>query len=71
MQTATQPTMRGLEEERWKLTDRVDRAVREITDGDRSSAQPDELSELRHRQDELRNTVFEAAQMQRRLCGPR
>ena len=71
MQTATEPTMCGPGEDRWKLTGGVDRAVREITDGNSSSAQAHELSELRHQRDELRRTVFEAAQMQRRLCGPR
>ena len=71
MQTATELTMRGPREDRWELTGGVDRASWGITDGDRSSAQADESSELRHQQDELRRTVFEAAQMQRRLCGPR
>lgn len=71
MQTATELTMCGPGEDRWELTGGVDRAGWGITDGDRSSAQADESSELRHQQDELRRTVFEAAQMQRRLCGPR
>ena len=71
MQTATEPTMRGPGEDRWELTGGVDRAGWGGTDGDRSSARADESSELRRQQDELRRIVFEAAQMQRRLCGPR
>lgn len=42
-----------------------------VMDGHSSSAQVDELFELRSEHDELRRTVLEAAQMQRRLCGPR
>lgn len=71
MQTATEPTMRRQGEDRWEPTGGADRSVWGIRDGDRSSGQTEELSELRREQDELRRTVLEAAQMQRRLCGPR
>jgi sigma-B regulation protein RsbU (phosphoserine phosphatase) len=70
MQTATQKTMRGPGEDRWELTGEPDR-VWTATEGDHSSTQADELFELRHEQDDLRRTVLEAAQLQRRLCGPR
>jgi len=69
MQTVRQPTEYG--EGRWELTGELARTVRRATGGDRGCTQADELSELHREQGDLRRTVFEAAQMQRRLCGPR
>lgn len=71
MHMATQPTMRRHEEGDWELTGGATAAAWGIMDGGRSAAHAEELSELRRIHDELRRTVFEAAQMQRRLCGPR
>lgn len=70
MQMAAQPTMRRHEEGNWKLAGGATAAARGIMDGG-STTHAEELSELRREHDELRRTVFEAAQMQRRLCGPR
>ena len=67
---ATQPTMRRYEEGGWELTGGATAATRAIMDGG-TVAHEEELSELRREYDELRRTVFEATQMQRRLCGPR
>src|SRR5580704_46457 len=69
MQTVRQPTEYG--DGRWELTGELARTVRRATGGDRGCTQADELSELHREQGDLRRTVFEAAQMQRRLCGPR
>jgi sigma-B regulation protein RsbU (phosphoserine phosphatase) len=63
--------MHARKEDGWELTSAAAPAVWRITHADHNDAQTEELSELRREHDELRRTVFEAAQMQRRLCGPR
>ena len=70
MQMVTHPTICGHNEDGWALAPGMAGVAWKITDREHSEA-ADELSELRREHDELRRTVFEAAQMQRRLCGPR
>lgn len=68
---AAQPTMRGPTEDGWALAGEVPGAIWTATDEVLSSAPAEEFSDLRREHDELQRTVFEAAHMQRRLCGPR
>jgi sigma-B regulation protein RsbU (phosphoserine phosphatase) len=70
MQMTTQPAMYGQREDIWEMAAGV-APVPSIANGDRNCTQAEELSALRREHDELRRTVFEAAHMQRRLCGPR
>ena len=71
MQMAIQPAMRRHEEGGSEVTGGATVPAWAITDGGRGAADAAELSRLRREYDELRRTVFEAAQLQRRLCGPR
>jgi sigma-B regulation protein RsbU (phosphoserine phosphatase) len=66
----TQPAMRAQREDIWEMAAGFAPAGR-ITNVDRSCTQAEELSALRREHNELLRTVFEAAHMQRRLCGPR
>ena len=68
---ATHPTIRGHNEDGRALAPRTAGVRWQITDRERGGALEEKLSEMRREHDELRRALFEVAQMQRRLCGPR
>ena len=71
MQLETLPTMRGHQENPGVVSGGAPRAAWTGVKATRTRALGEELSQLRREHDELRRTVFEAAHMQRRLCGSR